>query len=146
MAQKKNDGLSDAERAAIAERAAELRSEASRPTGKKAERELADVVGAIAAMPEPDRTIVQRIHEVLTETLPALGPKLWYSQPAYAIDGKVVCFVRSGAKDDVRYTTLGFNDVAHLDDGTFWPTSFAVTEVTDDVAARIAELIVAATS
>ncbi len=136
-----SDGLSEAERQAIRERAAERRTEASRPTGKKAERELNDVIDTIAAMPEPDRTVAQRIHEVITTTAPGLAPRLWYSQPAYAMDGKVLCFVRSGAKDEVRYTTLGFNDVARLDDGSCWPTSYAVTEVTDDVARQIGDLI-----
>ena len=135
------NGFSDDELRAMRERAAELRTEASRPTGKKAERELKDVVDTIAAMPEPDRSIAQGIHEVITATAPGLAPRLWYSQPAYAVDGKVLCFVRSGAKDEVRYTTLGFNDVARLDDGSFWPTSYAVTEVTDDVAAQIGDLI-----
>ncbi len=141
MGTRTSDGVSDDERRAIRERAAELRTEASRPTGKKAERELKDVVDTIAAMPEPDRSIAQRIHEVITATAPGLAPRLWYSQPAYALDGKVLCFVRSGDKDEVRYTTLGFNDVARLDLGTFWPTSYAVTEVTDDVAEQIAHLI-----
>ena len=135
------NGFSDDELRAMRERAAELRTEASRPTGKKAERELKDVVDTIAAMPEPDRSIAQRIHEVITATAPGLAPRLWYSQPAYALDGKVLCFVRSGAKDEVRYTTLGFNDVARLDDGSMWPTSFAVTDVTDDAAAQIGRLI-----
>ena len=136
-----NDGLSDAERTAIRERAAELRNEASRPTGKKAERELKEVLDTIAKMPEPDRSNAQRLHDVITTTAPGLAPRLWYSQPAYALDGKVLCFVRSGDKDEVRYTTLGFNDVARLDAGTFWPTSYAVTEVTDDVAEQVGQLI-----
>ena len=135
------NGFSDDELRAMRERAAELRTEASRPTGKKAERELKDVVDTIAAMPEPDRSIAQRIHDVITATAPGLAPRLWYSQPAYALDGKVLCFVRSGDKDEVRYTTLGFNDVAQLDDGSLWPTSYAVTDVTDDVAAQIGRLI-----
>jgi len=139
-------GLSASERKAVKERAAEVRTASSRPKGTKAERELQDVLDTLAAMPEPDRTIATKLHEVITTASPELAPRLWYSQPAYAWDGKVLCFVRSGAKDDVRYTTLGFNDLAQLDDGTFWPTSFAVTEVTRAAAKSITALIEKATS
>jgi uncharacterized protein YdhG (YjbR/CyaY superfamily) len=139
-------GLSKSEQQAVKERAEEVRKDATRPKGKKAERELTEVVDTIAAMPEPDRSIAGRLHEVITAAAPEIAPRLWYSQPAYAWEGKVLCFVRSGAKDEVRYTTLGFNDVAQLDDGTFWPTSFAVTEVTEAVAKKVAKLIEEATS
>jgi uncharacterized protein YdhG (YjbR/CyaY superfamily) len=139
-------GLSASERRAVKERAAEVRKDAARPKGKKAERELQEAQDTIAAMPEPDRTVAGRLHEVITAAAPELAPRLWYSQPAYALDGKVICFVRSGAKDEVRYTTLGFSDVAQLDDGTCWPTSYAVTEVTKAVATSVTALVQKATS
>jgi uncharacterized protein YdhG (YjbR/CyaY superfamily) len=141
MSAKESEGLSEAERRAVRERTVELRHQSSRPKGKKAERDLNDVLDTIAAMPEPDRTIAQRLHDTIVDAVPELAPRLWYSQPAYAWDGKVLCFVRSGVKDEVRYVTLGFNDVAQLDDSTFWATSFAVTDVNDSVAARVAQLV-----
>jgi uncharacterized protein YdhG (YjbR/CyaY superfamily) len=146
MAARKSDGLSASERRAVRERAAEVRTAATRPKATKAERDTEDVLATIAAMPEPDRTIARRLHAAITDAVPELAPRLWYSQPAYAWNGKVLCFVRSGAKDDVRYMTLGFNDVARLDDGTFWATSFAVTDVTDDVAATVTRLVQRAAS
>lgn len=139
-------GLSASERRAAKERAAEVREQSGKPTTKKAARELQQVLDTIAAMPEPDRAVAGRLHEVITAAAPELAPRLWYSQPAYALDGKVLCFVRSGEKDEVRYTTLGFNDIAQLDDGTCWPTSFAVTEVTAAVATTVTQLIEKATA
>lgn len=133
----KSGGLSDAERRAVKERATEVRSEKSRPSSKRAERDFADVEQALDAMPEPDRAIARALHTAIVEAVPDLAPRLWYSQPAYALDGKVVCFVRSAAKDEVRYVTLGFSDEAALDDGALWPTMYAVTGHSANVAAEV---------
>ncbi len=92
-------------------------------------------------MPPPDRAIAERIHAIVTEHAPGLRPKTWYGMPAYARDGKVVCFFQPAAKFGARYATLGFNDPAHLDEGTMWPTAFAITELTADDEARVAALV-----
>ncbi|RBY86914.1 iron chaperone [Blastococcus sp. TF02A-26] len=128
-------GLSAAEQAAVKERAAEVRAEGRRGTGKAAAAER-DLLAKIAAMPQPDRGLAERVHALVTAAAPDLAPKLWYGQPAYAgAGGKVVCFFRSGQADGVRYSTFGFNDEARLDaDGGFWPTSFAVTAELDEAA------------
>ena len=107
---------------------------------KNAEGESA-VLEAIAAMPEPYRTMGGRIHTIIKANAPALSPKLWYGMPGYAKEGKVVCFFRSGEKFKERYMTLGFNDVAKLDDGTMWPVAFALTELTAAEEERIAALV-----
>ncbi len=123
-------GFSAAERAALKERAAELRKEAERPRGGKKAAEELDVLEKIAAMPDGDRRLAERIHAIVTETAPDLAPKLWYSQPAYARGGKVVCFFRSGQGDGERYSTFGFTPHARLDDPSgLWPTSYAVGEL-----------------
>ena len=132
------EGFSDTERAAIKERAQELRS-AKRRAGK-ADNESA-VLATIAEMPEPDRGIADRLHALIKNVAPELAPKLWYGQPAYAQDGKVVCFFQSAAKFKTRYATLGFNEEANLDDGEMWPTAFALTTWTADVEERISELV-----
>jgi uncharacterized protein YdhG (YjbR/CyaY superfamily) len=126
------------ERAAMKERAAEAR--AAKRRGSKADQEP-DVLAKIADMPMPDRGIAQRVHEIVRATAPELKPRLWYGMPAYAKDGKVLCFFQSAEKFSSRYCTLGFNDVAALDDGPMWPTAFALAELTDAVEARIAELV-----
>ena len=132
-------GFTAEERAAMKARANELQAEA-RATKTKAEGERA-VLAAIAAMPEPDRALATRLHAIIKASAPALAPKTWYGMPAYAQDGKVVCFFTAAAKFNTRYATFGFNDVANLDDGTMWPTSFALTELTAATEARIGALV-----
>ncbi len=132
-------GLSEQERAALKERTAELRKEASRGRGGRA---AADVLAKIEQMPEPDRAAARRIHDVVTSNAPELAPKLWYGQPAYARKGKVVCFFRSGAADKERYSTFGFTPEAALDaGGGIWPTSFAVTSLSEEAVETIAALV-----
>lgn len=136
------DGFTDEERAAMKEHAQELKKAARRSRGKaKAEQERADVLAKIAEMPEPDRVLAERLHEIITAAAPALSPKLWYGMPAYAKDGKVLCFYQSAQKFKARYATLGFNDVANLDDGAMWPTSFALTELTAATEAQLRVLV-----
>jgi uncharacterized protein YdhG (YjbR/CyaY superfamily) len=137
---KKPEGFTDAERAAMKERAQELKAEA-RAGKNKAEGESA-VLAKIAQMPEPDRTLGQRLHAIVTANAPALTPKLWYGMPAYANeDGKVVCFFQGAAKFKTRYSTFGFMDAAHLDDGAVWATGFAVKALTADDEAKIGALV-----
>lgn len=136
--------FTDAERAAMRERAQELKAEA-RANKNRAEGESA-VLANIAEMPEPDRAIAQRIHAIVTASAPALWPKLWYGMPAYARDGKVVCFFQAARKFNTRYATLGFNDTANLDDGAMWPTAFALKELTPAGEAQIAALVKKAVS
>ncbi len=126
-----NDGFTADERAAMKERAAELRAEAKRAKGAaKAEAELNDLREAIAKLPDAaDRALATGLHEVIVAAAPQLAPRTWYGMPAYALDGKVLCFVQPASKFETRYTTLGFNDTAQLDDGAMWPASFAVTSL-----------------
>lgn len=139
-------GLSEEERDALKERAAELKKEASRPRGGKAAAEELDVLTKIAEMDAPDRAVAERIHQIVTGTAPDLAPKVWYSQPAYARMGKVVCFFRSGVADGERYSTFGFTPQAGLDDPIgLWPTSYAVTELTDKAEDLITDLVRRAT-
>jgi uncharacterized protein YdhG (YjbR/CyaY superfamily) len=125
------DGFSADERAAMKERAAELRAATKREKGAaKAAAELQDVLDAIAKLADDaDRDLALRLHEVILEAAPQLAPRTWYGMPAYALDGKVVCFVQAASKFDTRYTTLGFSDTAQLDDGVMWPASWAVLKV-----------------
>ncbi|MCP2332847.1 DUF1801 domain-containing protein [Actinoalloteichus caeruleus] len=135
-------GFSEQERAAMRERAQELRKEAGRGRGGKAAADEADVLAKIGEMPEPDRSSAERVHAIVTSHAPDLAPKLWYGQPAYARKGKVVCFFRSGAADKERYSTFGFTPEARLDDdGGLWPTSYAVSELGDRAAETIAALV-----
>jgi uncharacterized protein YdhG (YjbR/CyaY superfamily) len=134
----KYDGFTDEERGAMKERAKELKTGARR--GAKADTE-SDVLAKIAEMSESDRVIAERLHAVIKANAPALTSKLWYGMPAYARDGKVVCFFQSAAKFKTRYATLGFSDEANLDEGAMWPTYFALTEVTADDEARIGALV-----
>src|SRR4028119_2223036 len=127
MSAKKSKGFTDEERAAMRERAKEQKAEA-RANKKKAEGE-SDLLAKIAEMPEPDRAMAERLHEIVKASAPALWPKTWYGMPAYAKDGKVVCFFQSAEKFDSRYATLGFSDEANLDEGAMWPTSFALKEL-----------------
>lgn len=135
------DGFTDEERAAMKERGQELKAATRRgSSGSKADGE-SDVLEKIAEMPEPDRGIAERLHAIIKVSAPELTPKTWYGMPAYAKDGKVVCFFQSSHKFKTRYATFGFNDVADLDDGTMWPTSFALTTLTAADEERISELV-----
>ena len=127
------------ERAAMKERAAELKAE-ERAGKNRAEGERA-VLAAIDAMGEPDRSMAKRIHAIVTASAPDLWPKTWYGFPAYARDGKVVCFYKAAEKYDQRYATFGFEEAANLDDGTMWPTSWAVLELAEADEQRIADLV-----
>ena len=134
----KPKGFTDEERAAMKERAKELKAEA-RADKDKAEGESA-VLAKIAEMPEPDRAMAERLHAIIKVSAPALSPKTWYGMPAYAKDGKVVCFFQSAQKFKSRYATFGFSDEANLDEGAMWPTSFALKELTATEEARISAL------
>jgi hypothetical protein len=113
--------------------------------GNKADEESA-VLAKIAEMPASDRAMAKRLHALIKASAPALSPRLWYGMPAYAKDGKVLCFFQSGQKFKTRYATFGFSDVAHLDEGSMWPNAYALTEVTPDVEARIGALVKKAVS
>jgi uncharacterized protein YdhG (YjbR/CyaY superfamily) len=140
------EGFTDEERAAMKERAQELKAAARRgPRAAKADGESA-VLAKIAEMPEPDRAMAERLHAVIKASAPALSPRTWYGMPAYAKDGKVVCFFQSAQKFKTRYATLGFSDQANLDDGAMWPTAFALTELTAAAEARIGALVKKAVS
>jgi uncharacterized protein YdhG (YjbR/CyaY superfamily) len=133
------EGFSAEERAAMKERARELKAEA------RADRDRAagerDVLAKIAEMPEPDRSMAERLHAIITASAPDLLPKTWYGMPAYAQKGKVVCFFQSGHKYNSRYSTFGFQDPANLDEGTMWPTSFALANLTPAEEKRVAALV-----
>ncbi|MET9438412.1 DUF1801 domain-containing protein [Streptomyces sp. NPDC006551] len=133
------DGFTDEEREAMKERAKELKA-SSRRGGAKADKE-SEVLAKIAEMPEADRVLAERIHAIVKTEAPTLAPKLWYGMPAYAKDGKVVCFFQSAQKFKSRYATLGFSDLAHLDEGTMWPAAYALTELTAADEERIGALI-----
>jgi uncharacterized protein YdhG (YjbR/CyaY superfamily) len=135
-----SEGFSEAERAAMKERARELKAQ-GRSGQKKADNERA-VLDAIAEMPDADRALAERIHVVVGEEAPGLLPKTWYGMPAYAnAAGKVVCFFQAAAKFDARYATLGFNDAATLDDGPMWPVTFAIVEWTPAVEQEVRRLV-----
>jgi hypothetical protein len=135
------EGFTDEERGAMKARAQELKADARRsPRAAKADRE-SDVLAKIAEMPEPDRTMGERLHALIKASAPVLSPKLWYGMPAYAKDGKVICFFQSAQKFKSRYATLGFSDEANLDEGAMWPTAFALTELTAADEARIVALV-----
>ena len=137
----KNDaGFSADEKAAMKERARELKAEKEKVDGESA------LLEKIAEMPEPDRSMAARLHEIIKAAAPALAPKTWYGMPAYAKDGKVVCFFQSAQKFGSRYATLGFNDSANLDDGSLWPTAFALKALTPTEEQRIAALVKKAVS
>ncbi|HWP62322.1 MAG TPA: DUF1801 domain-containing protein [Candidatus Binatia bacterium] len=132
-------GLSAEERAAIKDLVAE-RKKQRRGGGSAAEGEQ-DVLSKIAEMPEPDRSMAERIHAIVKEVAPELTPRTWYGMPAYAKEGKVICFFQAASKFKARYATFGFDQAARLDDGPMWPTSFAVTELTPAVEERIRALV-----
>lgn len=134
-------GFSDEERAAMKERAKELKAAKGRgPRAGKAAGEK-DLLEKIAEMSVSDREIAERLHALITAGMPELSPRTWYGMPAYALDGKVVCFFQAADKFKTRYATLGFSDAAKLDDGTMWPTAFAIQEWTGDNEARLTALL-----
>ena len=137
-------GFTAEERAAMKERAKELKAEA-RASKSRAEGER-DLLAKIAEMSEPDRAMAERLHAIIKSSAPELSPKTWYGMPAYARDGKVVCFFTPAQKFNTRYATFGFNEDANLDEGAMWPTSFALTELTADNEARIGALVKKAVS
>ncbi|GAB4577631.1 MAG: DUF1801 domain-containing protein [Anaerolineales bacterium] len=140
----KSKGFTDDEKAAMKARAQELKAEARANKDKAAGESLA--LAAIAAMDEPDRTMAARIHEIVKANAPELWPKTWYGMPAYARDGKVVCFFQSAQKFNARYATFGFNDTANLDEGAMWPTAFALKALTAVEEKKISELVKKAVS
>jgi uncharacterized protein YdhG (YjbR/CyaY superfamily) len=135
-AKKDTQKFTDEERSAMKERAKEL----------KAEARESEVLAKIAEMPQPDRALGKRLHEIIKASAPGLSPKTWYGMPAYAKDGKVVCFFQSAQKFNTRYATLGFSDEANLDEGAMWPTSFALKELRATEEARISALVKRAVS
>jgi len=138
----KRGGFSAEERAAMKERAQELQADGrrgSRSTKKQADEKA--VLEAIAEMPDADRVLAEKIHAVVTANAPDLDPRLWYGMPAYAKDGKVVCFFQRAEKYTTRYASFGFEDVAAIDDGTMWPTAFALTKLTAADEATLAALV-----
>ena len=137
---KKPTGFTAEERAAMKERVQELKAERNKADGESA------VLAKIAEMPNPDRAMAERLHAIITRSAPDLSPKTWYGMPAYAKDGKIVCFFQSADKFNARYATLGFNDAANLDEGAMWPTSFALKELTDAAEATIGALVKQAVS
>jgi uncharacterized protein YdhG (YjbR/CyaY superfamily) len=137
---KKSKGFTDEERAAMKERAQELKAEARKADGESA------VLAKIAEMPEPDRAMAERLHAIVKASAPDLSPRTWYGMPAYAKDGKVVCFFQSAQKFKARYATFGFSDKANLDAGAMWPTSFALKELTAAEEKKIGALVKKAVS
>jgi uncharacterized protein YdhG (YjbR/CyaY superfamily) len=143
---RKSKGFTDEERAAMRERAQELKAEARRGRGAGKTDGESDVLAKIAEMQGPDRAMAERLHAIIKASAPALSPKTWYGMPAYAKDGKVVCFFQSAEKFKSRYATFGFSDEANLDEGAMWPTSFALKELTAAEEARISSLVKKAVS
>ena len=141
---KSTKGFTDEERAAMKERAHELKAEARRDADRAAGESA--LLAKIAEMPEPDRAMAKRLHAIITASAPGLSPKTWYGMPAYARDGKVVCFFQSAHRFKSRYATFGFNDSANLDEGAMWPTSFALRELTATEEATIKALVKKAVS
>jgi uncharacterized protein YdhG (YjbR/CyaY superfamily) len=140
MSAKKSEGFTAEERAAMRERARELKAEAQRADGERA------VLAKIAEMQGPDRAMAKRLHQIIKASAPGLSPKTWYGMPAYAKDGKVLCFFQSAQKFDSRYATFSFSDKANLDEGAMWPTSFALKELTATEEAKISALVKRAVS
>ena len=141
------EGFTEDERAAMKEHAKEMKASARRSGSKTAKADdEADVLAKIAEMTDSDRVLAERLHAIVKDTAPELSPRTYYGMPAYAKDGKVVCFFKPAKKFKVRYAELGFNDAARLDDGAMWPTAYALAELTSDVEARIAALVKKAVS
>ena len=141
---KRTTGFTDDEKAAMRERAREAKAEARRGADRAAGER--DLLAKIAEMPAPDRAIAERLHALITDIAPVLSPKTWYGMPAYAKDGKIICFFQPAAKFEARYATFGFSDEANLDDGAMWPTSFALKKLTAADEARIGALVKKAVS
>jgi hypothetical protein len=141
---KTSRGFTDEERAAMKERAKELKAAAGANKNKAVEE--SEVLAKIAELPEPDRSMARRLHAIITTSAPSLSPKTWYGMPAYARDGKVVCHFQSAQKFKTRYATLGFSDAANLDEGALWPVAFALKELTPVEEARIIALVKKAVS
>jgi uncharacterized protein YdhG (YjbR/CyaY superfamily) len=141
---KTDKGFSNEEKVAMKERAKELKAE-ERSNKIKSDGE-SNVLAKISEMPEPDRTMALRLHAIIKASAPALSPKTWYGMPAYARDGKVICFYQSAQKFNTRYSTLGFSDSANLDEDTLWPVAFALKELSATVEARIITLVKKAVS
>ncbi|HEX6560257.1 MAG TPA: DUF1801 domain-containing protein [Longimicrobiales bacterium] len=143
---KQASGFTEEERDAMKQRAQELKAEARR--GQRADQAdgESEVLAKIAEMPEPDRAMAERLHAIIKSVAPALSPKTWYGMPAYAKDGKVVCFFQSAQKFKSRYATFGFSDTANLDEGAIWPTSFALKKLTAVEEAKISALVKKAVS
>ena len=137
---KASTGFTDEERGAMRQRARELKAEAEKTDGES------ELLAKNAEMQAPDRAMAERLHALITANAPDLAPKTWYGMPAYAKDGSIVCFFKSAQKFTTRYATLGFSDKAHLDEGTMWPTDFALKELTADDEARISTLVQKAVS
>lgn len=140
-AKKATGGFSEDEKAAMKERAKELKAAARRGKGAGKEAGEADVLAAIAAMEQPDRAMAERLHAIVMATAPDLWPRTWYGMPAYAKDDKVVCFFQGAQKFKVRYATFSFNDAAQLDEGTMWPVSYALKELGAAEEKRIVEMV-----
>ncbi len=138
---KKAGGFTDDERAAMKERAQELKAETRRGTRATKSDGEGEVLGKIAEMPEPERAMASRLHAIVKAHAPDLSPKTWYGMPAYAKDGKVVCFFQSAQKFKSRYATLGFSDEANLDEGAMWSTAFALTKLTATEEDKIIALL-----
>ena len=144
----KSKGFTDEERAAMKERAQELKAEARRGTrsNKNKAHGESDVLAKVAAMQEPDRAMAKRLHAIIKASAPALSPRTWYGMPAYAKDGEVVCFFQPAQKFKTRYATFGFSDAANLDEGAMWPVAFALKDLTAAEEARISALVKKAVS
>ena len=141
QASAKSTTFSDEEKAAMKERAREQRAAVRRASqGKKADGE-GEVLAKIAEMTDSDRAMAERLHAVVKASAPSLSPKLWYGMPAYAVDGKVVCFFQGAQKFNTRYATLGFSDTAKLDEGAMWPNAYALVKLTAADEARVADLL-----
>src|SRR5579862_5685008 len=135
------EGFTDEERAAMKDRASELKASGRRGSRAAAADGTAEVLAKLAEMQGTDRVLGERLHAVIMASVPDLSPRLWYGMPAYDMDGKLVCFFQPAAKFKARYMTLGFGDKANLDEGTMWPVTYALTELSDDDEARIAALV-----
>jgi hypothetical protein len=140
------EGFTDEERSAMKARSQELKTATRRGSRASAADQESEVLAKITEMPEPDRVLGERLHAIIKASVPALSPTLWYGMPAYAKDGKMVCFFQSAQKFKSRYAMLGFSDKANLDDGTMWPTYYALTELTAADEARISALVKKAVS
>ncbi|PPF90033.1 hypothetical protein C5B96_00380 [Subtercola sp. Z020] len=141
MAAAEDESFTAEEKAAMKERSKELKTAARRRASGTKVDPLVDLLAKIDEMPEPDRAIAMRVHEIVTESAPDLTPKTWYGMPGWALDGTVVIFFQGATKFKTRYCTLGFSDSARLDDGPLWPTSYALAELTPDVERTVAALV-----